>query len=517
MSLIVNGTEIENVIFNGTELTELVFNGVKVWEKATGGTKGLVYAPVTASSTQTIYKVASGATFDSTYTYFNYNIETNKFNVVNVSTDAEIQGLYYIASTDATAPEETGFYCIIDYVGSDKEIKITKSQNNNIIKAVNFNDFTNKSQVTKIIVEAEIIELSANAFSGYTLLGNIDLPNTLERIGARPFNETALYNNEANWSNGLLKLKTYLVGAKSNLTVANIDEDVTVCALSLFNQCLLETINFNAINMHDLSGSIFAYGTNAYNQDVGFDTSYPVTTFNIGSKVKRLPSYILYSGRGVTMSSGTYGGFIGGIRPQGNFLVNTNIEELGQRCFWGRSVTNNTTWKNITESSPLIIPSSIKSLAEYVGAGTVRDSPPHYKIETNYLSENMFNSSQNSSTSLDSNPATVILNDKITKIPKKCFFKVWSLTSLTIPKNVSVIENLAFSYDGGSNRITTLRFEQPAGMAVTLPTAGSGTGMCYCKTATATTIYTDNETIKNYAWSTDNITATIYHLDGSAW
>ncbi len=36
MSLIVNGTEIENVIYNGTELTELVFNGVKVWEKILG-------------------------------------------------------------------------------------------------------------------------------------------------------------------------------------------------------------------------------------------------------------------------------------------------------------------------------------------------------------------------------------------------------------------------------------------------------------------------------------------------
>lgn len=64
---------------------------------------------------------------------------------------------------------------------------------------------------------------------------------------------------------------------------------------------------------------------------------------------------------------------------------------------------------------------------------------------------------------------------------------------------------------------STIYFLNPAGMTVHLPNAGDGSGLMYSKNAKAITIYTDNETIKNYDWATDNITATIYHLDGSAW
>ena len=60
-------------------------------------------------------------------------------------------------------------------------------------------------------------------------------------------------------------------------------------------------------------------------------------------------------------------------------------------------------------------------------------------------------------------------------------------------------------------------FSQPSGMSVELPTSGSSTGLAYFKSAREITIYTDNEDIKNYDWSGDNVTATFYHLDGSAW
>lgn len=62
-----------------------------------------------------------------------------------------------------------------------------------------------------------------------------------------------------------------------------------------------------------------------------------------------------------------------------------------------------------------------------------------------------------------------------------------------------------------------LRFEQPEGMEVFLPIPGDGSGMAYSKEAVERTIYTDNATIKNYNWAGDNITATILHLDGTAW
>lgn len=62
-----------------------------------------------------------------------------------------------------------------------------------------------------------------------------------------------------------------------------------------------------------------------------------------------------------------------------------------------------------------------------------------------------------------------------------------------------------------------LRFNTPADVQVEMPQAGNGTGVTYYKTAREFTIYTDNPTIKNYDWATDNVTPTFYHLDGTAW
>lgn len=52
---------------------------------------------------------------------------------------------------------------------------------------------------------------------------------------------------------------------------------------------------------------------------------------------------------------------------------------------------------------------------------------------------------------------------------------------------------------------------------IVFPTAGQNKGAFYGKSARTMTIYTDNETVKNYDYAADNVTATIYHLDGSAW
>lgn len=88
-----------------------------------------------------------------------------------------------------------------------------------------------------------------------------------------------------------------------------------------------------------------------------------------------------------------------------------------------------------------------------------------------------------------------------------CDFSV--LKILTIPASVTSIGNGAFYNCTGLNSI---RFEQPANATITL-----GTEIFNSKTARAFTVYTDNETIKNYNWSGDNVTATILHLDGTRW
>lgn len=83
-----------------------------------------------------------------------------------------------------------------------------------------------------------------------------------------------------------------------------------------------------------------------------------------------------------------------------------------------------------------------------------------------------------------------------------------SLTKVTVGSSVRKM------YMGtmDSTAITTWVFRQPAEMTVELPKPGDGFGLGYNKSSRSITIYTDNECIKNYNWSGDNITATIYPL-----
>lgn len=94
-------------------------------------------------------------------------------------------------------------------------------------------------------------------------------------------------------------------------------------------------------------------------------------------------------------------------------------------------------------------------------------------------------------------------------------YKFDSLGYISVPasSNITFPETLVNLYQmelKGTG--STLRFLTPADKKVFLRD-----GFAYYKTAYTVNIYTDNEDIKNYNWSGDNITPTFYHLDGSAW
>lgn len=129
---------------------------------------------------------------------------------------------------------------------------------------------------------------------------------------------------------------------------------------------------------------------------------------------------------------------------------------------------------------------------------TSKDGTTKYLIQVNagvYNLENIFEEE------------TILLADS-------CFApRTTSGNVLTIPNHIKYIGKVAF----GGVSWESLTFEHSNTDDIVLPEAGDGSGMLYGKNARTTTIYTDNETIKNYDYAADNITATILHLDGSAW
>lgn len=101
-------------------------------------------------------------------------------------------------------------------------------------------------------------------------------------------------------------------------------------------------------------------------------------------------------------------------------------------------------------------------------------------------------------------------------ISTACLAGCTGLTELIIPASVKEIREVAFGNAIGEMNLTKVTFNHSPDSVISLPTPGSN-GMFKVKTARNMDIYTDNKIIALYDYSADNITPTIYKLDGTLW
>lgn len=374
----------------------------------------------------------------------------------------------------------------------------------NGVTTIGISAFKNCSLISNITIPSSVTELADYLFNGCSHLSTINLPIGIKIIGKEILDGTAYYNSAINWSSNLLKIRTYIIAARSSITIATIDTDITVCASELYSHCSLTAINFNAIYCNNFStnNGIFQYYTSGRE-----GTVYPDTTLTIGNQVTHLPSYFFVSGRYIEASGGGY--CSGGIKFSSTFIIPSNITSIGSYAFTGSMSPD---FKD-TSASPLIIPSTITTLEDYSFADNIK----HDSNELNYISVQTSaycNSMFENLTLADGNILEVSFGPAVTHIGAKAFYKqVVNLTSLTIPANIVAIGNLAFANTSGSMDLTSITFNHTISDNITLPTAGSSTGMLYVKTSRNMTVYHNgNTTVTEYAYSTDNITATLTSL-----
>ena len=143
----------------------------------------------------------------------------------------------------------------VDDVG---ELIIPEKIGNMTVTGINKNAFKGRTELTKVVIPDTVttIEFSAfqgctglesvvmgnnvtyigsSAFNGCTKLSDITIPDTVTTLGSGAFYNTAYYNDEANWENGMLYLENYLLSA--NKTVSGevvIKEGTTLMAGGLF-------------------------------------------------------------------------------------------------------------------------------------------------------------------------------------------------------------------------------------------------------------------------------------------
>lgn len=113
-----------------------------------------------------------------------------------------------------------------------------------------YSSFDNDKNIKSVVVEEGVTSICTRAFYGCENLINISLPSTIEQIDGQAFGNTAYYNTESNWDNGVLYIGNHLIEAKDNLSGSYSVKDGTITiAYMAFDNCanLTEIIFPNSV------------------------------------------------------------------------------------------------------------------------------------------------------------------------------------------------------------------------------------------------------------------------------
>lgn len=127
-----------------------------------------------------------------------------------------------------------------------------------------------------------IDSIGANAYSNVTNLTKIDIPDTIIQIQAGAFDNTALYKNKSNWTNGVLYIGNHLIKAEESLSGEYIVKKGTVSiSACAFEDCTELTKVTLPDNLYMLDSYVFAYCSN-------------LRSINIPDTVKHINDHAFY-------------------------------------------------------------------------------------------------------------------------------------------------------------------------------------------------------------------------------
>lgn len=122
--------------------------------------------------------------------------------------------------------------------GENYRDKITAIYINDGVTSIGGSAFSECSVLTSVTIPDSVTMIGAIAFSGCKALENITIPDSVMRIGSYAFNNTAYYNNDENWENGVLYLGNRLIKAKDSIAGAYSIRPGTISVEdSAFNYC----------------------------------------------------------------------------------------------------------------------------------------------------------------------------------------------------------------------------------------------------------------------------------------
>ena len=284
--------------------------------------------------------------------------------------------------------------------------------------------------LTEIIIPNSVRSIGYRAFRGCTKLAHIDFPDTLTEIKNEVFYNTALYNDQSNWTNGVLYVGKYLIEANPDLVKGKCEVKLGTLGIAVggFYDCVnltnlvlpnsLKYINDNAfddctgLSEINLPDSVISIGEASYGS-LFYDTAYYKNEQNWTNGVLYIDNHL--------------------IKASSDELASSYQIRQGTKTIASQAFISCKNLENITIPDSMVIIGS--DAFEYC-----------YKLTNINIPNNVKTIGEGAFVYCES-LASINLPNSIAEIGEEAFYRC-ALTSITIPNSVTEIKRGTFNYCG---------------------------------------------------------------------
>ena len=295
------------------------------------------------------------------------------------------------------------------------------------VTSIGSSAFSGCSGLTSIAIPDSVISIGDAAFEYCTGLASITIPDSVTSIGQNAFYNTAYYNDETNWEDGVLYIDKHLIVANTSLSgTYTIKDGTLVIAIAAFYDCT------GLMNI-TIPGSVTSIGSSAFSGCTG------------------LTSVII--GNGVTsIGDGAFSGCTG----LTSVTIPDSVTSIGDRAFSGcTGFTNVTIPDSVTSigEGAFFGCSGLKSITLPFVGDTIKSSSDAYQYPFGYIfgtnsyagsiGIGQYNGNRYDVYYIPSSLRSVTITGG--NILYGAFYNCSMLTSITIPNSVTSIGDRAFS------------------------------------------------------------------------